>query len=33
MWLRYEQRGRQEVDNIRCVGFWKVVGLRCGPWN
>jgi hypothetical protein len=33
MWLRYEWRGRREVDDIRCVGFWKVVGLRCGPWE
>jgi hypothetical protein len=33
MWLRYERRGKQEVDDIRCVGFWKVVGLRYGPWN
>jgi hypothetical protein len=33
MWLRHEQRGRREVDDIRCVGFWKVVGLRCGPWE
>jgi hypothetical protein len=33
MWLRHEQRGRREVDDIQCVGFWKVVSLRCGPWE
>jgi hypothetical protein len=21
MWLRYERRGKREVDDIRCVGF------------
>jgi hypothetical protein len=33
MWLRHEWRGRQEVDDIQCVGFWKVISLRCGPWE
>jgi hypothetical protein len=41
MQLRYERRGRWEVDNYRWVDFRKVVGLwirkslafECGPWE